>query len=98
MNLDYVTSRIKSYNRLLMIKYLIRNVKSYVHYPNKKIVYLSMQLLFQFLIVRGIKEKRESSRTLTNEKKENLLYLQFSKCLIIQHMTVHEKCKTGRIK
>jgi hypothetical protein len=52
-----------------MIKYLIRNVKSYVHYPNKKIVYLSMQLLFQFLIVRGIKEKRESSRTLTNEKK-----------------------------
>jgi hypothetical protein len=69
MNLDYVTSRIKSYNRLLMIKYLIRNVKSYVHYPNKKIVYLSMQLLFQFLIVRGIKEKRESSRTLTNEKK-----------------------------
>jgi hypothetical protein len=69
MKLDYVTSRIKSYNRLLMIKYLIRNVKSYVHYPNKKIVYLSMQLLFQFLIVRGIKEKRESSRTLTNEKK-----------------------------
>jgi hypothetical protein len=70
MNLDYVTSRIKSYNRLLMIKYLIRNVKSYVHYPNKKIVYLSMQLLFQFLIVRGIKEKRESSRTFTNEKKK----------------------------
>jgi hypothetical protein len=29
-----------------------------------------MQLLFRFLIVRGIKEKRESSRTLTNEKKK----------------------------
>jgi hypothetical protein len=58
-----------------MIKCLIRHVKSCVDFPNKKIVYLSMQPLFQFLIVRGVKEKMESNRTVANEKKEKRKYV-----------------------